>query len=123
MRRLSLRSSTDLLLIGLLNLFSDVLDVFSRIKGGILALTTSLNGNFLAVSTTQGVIGVLNLRQSPPQLFLVMENPGYSPHILRFSHDSSSQLITLDVNGILKTYLLNGNPLAKPAALSWLVRL
>lgn len=84
-------------------------------------MTLSANGHFFAVSTTNGVLGLINIKSSPPQLSLVLEESNYIPHILKFSHDSCSQLLALDANGVLKSYLLNGNPASKLSNLSWLV--
>jgi len=86
-----------------------------------MGMVISSNGKLLAVSTTNGAIGIINLTLSPPQLSYVIEDSHFSPHILRFSDDSGSQLVALDQNGVLKTFLISGNPSAKNAPISWLV--
>jgi len=86
-----------------------------------MGMVISSHGKLLAVSTTNGIIGIINLTLSPPQLCYVIEDAHYSPHILKFSDDAASQLIALDQNGLLKIYLLTGNPTAKHGQISWLV--
>ena len=41
---------------------------------------------------------------------------------MKFSLDNCSQLTTLDLNGQVKNFLLNGNPSIKMGLISWIVR-
>ena len=41
---------------------------------------------------------------------------------MKFSLDNCSQLTTLDLNGQVKNFLLNGNPSIKMGPISWIVR-
>ncbi len=101
---------------------NDIIDIFARIRGGIATMAISPNGHLLGVATTNGIIGVVNLKLETPQLVFVYEESNFLPHKLVFSHDSSSQLVGLDSNGFVKTYLLYGNPSAKMNPINWLVR-
>src|SRR5689334_19002826 len=80
---------------------SEIIQAFAKIKGGINGMALSSNGSLLAISTTNGIIGVISVRSTPPQLCFVIEDANYFPHILKFSQDSGSQLITLDLTGRL----------------------
>ena len=84
-------------------------------------MVISPNGHLLAVATTNGLIGVINVKLETPQLVFIYEESSFLPHKMAFSHDSSSQLVGLDSNGLVKTYLLYGNPTAKLNPLNWLV--
>mmetsp|Transcript_11576 Transcript_11576/g.10070 ORF Transcript_11576/g.10070 Transcript_11576/m.10070 type:complete len:239 (-) Transcript_11576:1559-2275(-) len=81
-------------------------EIFSKIKGGVQAIKISNNGHLMAVSTTNGIIGVVNLKKSPAELQLYTENSKFVPFLIKFSHDSSSQLLCLDAFGVLKVFLL-----------------
>jgi hypothetical protein len=46
---------------------SDKIEIFSKVKGGIQAITISNNGFYLAAATTIGLIAVVSLKTTVPE--------------------------------------------------------